>query len=302
MVEAGASTSCLVYSPSTIQIQILKRRNKESEASIALPISQTMAKRESNAQAEAPSAKKPRVKKVTCLSGVSDEDFGNTDAILIKKELNGFVKTVAKMVNDDWHDGYEEQGAKVSEYKQRVGKILQSVYNVSVKSQMQFLRCHEIIKLVADTWANMLSIPIRGCMQEIFNEDGEKISVNNTITCYNVFRIEGGDEMAEKIWSRFLIAAVSCTNDEKVSDETLSQFIKDASDCKVNILSNPADEELNEDEQEEEEVIAAAIKTAATSVGMTRLTAIYTNKALWSALPSSLQVHKMKRGVDRRFS
>lgn len=133
-----------------------------------------MSKRESKVQEGETSVKKPRIKKVKSIEGISEEDFNNTDVLLIKKELNGYVKTVAKMVNADWHDGYEEQGAKVSEYKHRVGEILQSVYNISIKSQKEFIRCHEIIKLVADTWANMLSIPIRGCMKEIFNEDGEQ--------------------------------------------------------------------------------------------------------------------------------
>jgi hypothetical protein len=41
-----------------------------------------------------------------------------------RKDLNAHVRTLAKMVDDDWHDGWEEQGHELQ---------------VSVKSLQDFL-------------------------------------------------------------------------------------------------------------------------------------------------------------------
>ena len=34
----------------------------------------------------------------------------------VKKKLNAHVKTLARMVDSDWHDGYEEQGEECMEW------------------------------------------------------------------------------------------------------------------------------------------------------------------------------------------
>jgi len=44
---------------------------------------------------------------------------------LHKKELNSLVKSLVRLTNSDWHDGYMEQNEKIQEYVTRAGKFIQ---------------------------------------------------------------------------------------------------------------------------------------------------------------------------------
>ncbi|KAJ1424114.1 hypothetical protein B484DRAFT_398428 [Ochromonadaceae sp. CCMP2298] len=287
-----------------------------------------MSKRPADQDASVP---KKRVKKATSIEGVSAEDFEHTDLKVLKPLLNKHVKELLKMVRADWHDGYEEQGMEIVEYMDQVRPMLQAVFNISVKSQKAFERCHEIIKIIADSWANMKTINMRGGVEEEYEKilrGGviDHIVVQNSyysVRCggedeNQAFVVRGGNDMALKMWPRFLLAAASCTSSDKVSDEVLSRFIKDAADYGVQVLSAPEDEEEQEvavkavkvmamakegegeeddDEEEEEEVDEAA---AYRSAGLRRLSAVYRTGA-WEALPSTRKKHAQKRIGDSRF-
>ena len=43
---------------------------------------------------------------------------------LHKKELNSLVKSLVRLTNSDWHDGYMEQNEKIQEYVTRAGKFI----------------------------------------------------------------------------------------------------------------------------------------------------------------------------------
>lgn len=46
------------------------------------------------------------MKKQKGIEGISDEDFKNTDAVLVEKLLiTEHVKKLIKLVQADWHDG-----------------------------------------------------------------------------------------------------------------------------------------------------------------------------------------------------
>ena len=50
----------------------------------------------------------------------------------VKKKLNAHVKTLARMVNSDWHDGYEEQGEECLEWVASCGALVESALRVGV--------------------------------------------------------------------------------------------------------------------------------------------------------------------------
>ena len=50
----------------------------------------------------------------------------------VKKKLNAHVKTLARMVDSDWHDGYEEQGEECMEWIASCGALVESALRVGV--------------------------------------------------------------------------------------------------------------------------------------------------------------------------
>ena len=58
----------------------------------------------------------------------------------VKKKLNAHVKTLARMVDSDWHDGYEEQGEECMEWIASCGALVESALRVGVA----FGCCHEL--------------------------------------------------------------------------------------------------------------------------------------------------------------
>jgi len=91
--------------------------------------------------------RKSQVRSQLLEAGASEHDIGQTDPQTVRKELNGFVKEIAQMVNLDWHDGYEEQGERLNDYFQAVSGPAQAVYNMTVLHHTGFDRCHEVMKV-----------------------------------------------------------------------------------------------------------------------------------------------------------
>lgn len=54
-------------------------------------------------------------------------EFAATKPKQVKKVLKKSVRDVAKMVNLDWHDGYEEQGQEMMVFKGNVRNVIQHV-------------------------------------------------------------------------------------------------------------------------------------------------------------------------------
>jgi hypothetical protein len=245
------------------------------------------------------SVKKPRQKKVKGIEGISEEDFKNTDALLVKKLLiTGHVKQLIKLVKADWHDGYEEQGEEIGHYKASLGPILQAIYNISVIGEKEFVRCHEVIKVVAESWINMEAVPMRGSVSDDFIScDSIDLSVEVPGNGATAFYIRNGNEIAGEIWTRFLLAAASSTNSEKVSDEQLAQFIKDASDYEVKVLDPIVDRDAGEECFDRN-----AEQTAQYTAGLARLTTLFNDKSKWEDLDTCRSKGKRIKVVDRRFS
>jgi len=211
------------------------------------------------------------------IPGVSSDDFNSTKFAPVKKLLNNHVRTLAKMVNLDWHDGYEEQGEELSKYFANVKPALQGVVNISVLKGIELERCHEILKLVADTWDNMLAIPMRGSIEDAATE--------------NTFNLQYGSKeqgpfplptWISIIWRHLLCVGMSTG----VPESTMNQYIKDAVDNNT---------ELKEWEEFFEETELVKVQS-----GVDKLKSLFEKKN-WESCPSTKKHHNMRRAIDRRF-
>jgi len=194
------------------------------------------------------------------------------------------VRSVAQMVDADWHDGYEEQQMECDNYFGELSPPIQAVYDIAIKKSLAFDQCHEILKLIADTWTNMLTIPSRGDIHEYYSE-GSKIEIELDTGYEKEFgTIEGA---LGYMWKRLLCAAAVA----QVPDEKMLRFIKDAFD-NVNGFMDDNKEKSDED--------ATSGVDKILEKGMPRLKALY-EKADWKQLPTTKKVHRPRRGIDRRF-
>ena len=102
----------------------------------------------------------PRKKPVTAKSlGLSKDDFDRVKLPQYKKALKGLVKTLAQQVDNDWHDGYEEQGETIDAWFASLKAPLQAVLDIGVGKAAALHHCNEILKTCADSWADLCCCP-----------------------------------------------------------------------------------------------------------------------------------------------
>jgi hypothetical protein len=69
--------------------------------------------------------------------------------------MTGYVKTVAEMVDADWHDGWEDQCEEVNRYCEAMAAVAQAVYDIAVEKGVGFHRCNEVMKVsVQPSWSS----------------------------------------------------------------------------------------------------------------------------------------------------
>jgi len=215
-----------------------------------------------------------------------------------KKKMNGFVKVLAKMVNRDWHDGYEEQGEQLQEYFQYLKEPAMCVYEYVVKGR-DYDKLNEILKNMADTWDNIHAIPFRGGVEmgdTDFDLELTEIGVSKNFYA-------SPSTLISFMWCLMLHGA--CANDD-VTDEEIHRYIKDAVDNDVDVLGGCDDDDDGggggADEDEEKETKEGVIEQhECLRNGGERLKSLLENKQVWNALASTKKKHKMRRGIDRRF-
>ena len=59
------------------------------------------------------------------IPSLTKEEFESIKAAPIKKKLKEIVKTLARQVDADWHDGYEEQAETKAEWFEAIEEPLQ---------------------------------------------------------------------------------------------------------------------------------------------------------------------------------
>ena len=204
------------------------------------------------------------------------------DAKPLKLKLNNMVKVLAKMVDDDWHDGWEEQGEKIWEYLKALQEPLTQVINVCVQNRAsvdkrEFVEANEILKAVADTYANLHTVPMRGSVEDVVRECDADFTLPGA----------GGDELSNAedafqfVWTKLARAAARGT----ATDMQVNRIIKDAVDNGASV-----DPESDEDEDEDEDAAAST----------DRLRQLY-HAGEWRSLKTTKKKRKMRRAIDRRF-
>lgn len=213
--------------------------------------------------------------------------------------MNEYVKQLAETVDADWHDSYEETGEMLQEWLRDCGKWVQEVIDIGIIYGSRFGCCHELLKHVADTWANIQAIPFRGCPQEDLDagegvtfsadggadhdEEGDCDGDNDAV-------FHSAEQMLTLVWPLLLARAAK---DDSVPEGVLLQMINDAHDHGVD-KPHLAPENENHLHLSEE-------VTAHVSRGRKRLAELAARKHEWELLPTTKKVHRMRRCIDRRF-
>jgi hypothetical protein len=239
-----------------------------------------------------PAAKKPRKKSVTAKSlGLSQADFTRVKAPATRKTLTAIVKTLAVQVDEDWHDGYEEQAETVGEWFDALQAPLQAVLDIGVAQGAALLQCNEMLKVVADSWLDLNACPCRCDIREGLGDSGDQFTLTLPWADGKTLTMTGGgpagdvESMWGYVWAALLRTHAAAA---KGTDEALLlQCIKDASDNGA-ALAGP----LGADENDEEDCEGAPTADA--------LARIVAEKA-WVPLPTTKKVHRMRCAIDRRF-
>ncbi len=64
-------------------------------------------------------------------------------------------------MNDDWHDGYEEQAETKGEWFEAIQEPLQAVLDIGVGKQTALSQCNEVLKIVSDSFYDLPACPCR---------------------------------------------------------------------------------------------------------------------------------------------
>lgn len=251
---------------------------------------QTPAKRQSKPKAAKPSSK-------AALKAAPPADVAAIKPADVKKKLNAHVKTLARMVDSDWHDGYEEQGEECMEWIASCGALVESALRVGVAFGCGHELGHAVLTHVADTWAQIEKIPFRcdpgECISDGSWQEGSKISLDLVEGAEGAeYACHSAAALYSLAWPLLLGAAAASP---AVADEALLRMVKDAVDHGVRAPHKASEEEA--------ELAADGMRLPASmATGRERLTALVVGrKAEWSALPSTKKHHKQRRAIDRRF-
>jgi hypothetical protein len=237
-------------------------------------------------------AKKPRKKAVTAKSlGLTQNEFESIKAARIKKELKTIVKKLAEQVDDDWHDGYEEQAETKEEWFNAIEEPLQAVLDIGVGKKKALLQCNEVLKIVSDSFYDLMACPCR-CDDfcEICTHFDLRLPWGKTKAVF-----KATPERIVDVWSYVWVALLRVhSNLDNVDESLLLQCIKDAYDNMngaqmIKLLGYLYDE--GKEGRDGENVPCG-----------TKLAHYVNNRASeWKNLPTTKKVHRMRRAIDRRF-
>lgn len=213
------------------------------------------------------------------------EDAASVDVPSVRKGLNDYVRRLACTVDADWHDSYEETDEMLHEWLEACAGHIEGVLRVGVLRGAGFERCHEILKVVADTWSNIEAIPFRGDPGDSLGE-GEAVELTPPYAGETI-EVHSAEQLLGHAWPLLLARAAA---DEAVPDPPLLRMIKDAHDHGVQRPQEPSPEESIPDG------LVNIVQR-----GRARLARLAARTDEWSTLPTTKKVHRMRRAIDRRF-
>ena len=226
------------------------------------------------------------------LAKVDAADLAAINGAVLKKNLNTHVKSLAHTVDADWHDSYEETAEEACEWFSKCGDAVEACLRVGVGVGVAFDQCHEVLKLVTDTWDNINAIPFRGDVGEDVSNVDKSIELDLGGEGTATYGLTSPEGLCSLAWP-FLLARAAA--DAAMPDEALLRMIKDAVDHGIDAPHQASEEEKEAD-------LHADVVGAQIAAGRTRLASLFRDrKAEWSILASTKKKHKMRRAIDRRF-
>ncbi|GAQ85154.1 hypothetical protein KFL_002210200 [Klebsormidium nitens] len=212
----------------------------------------------------------------------------------IKKSLNDRVKRLAKMVDLDWHDGWPEQEEELGEYLSNLDAHFQSVYNFGVTMNTNHGDCHKILLIIADTWENMKTIPMRGTI--------ECVVKSNDTDPIMIYLANWGKDKWKTFWGSpegplgymWRLLLQSAAGNPRIKDEKLLQYIKDATDYNVDLFNK------SQPDDDEGQLVITEVD-AHMKAGLERLKLLHAQDHRWKSLPTHKKVHEARMMIDRRW-
>ncbi|KAL7539180.1 hypothetical protein ACHAXR_009069 [Thalassiosira sp. AJA248-18] len=252
----------------------------------------------SHASQEVPK-KKPRKKPVTAKSlGLTKEEYDSIKPAPIKKALKDIVKTLARQVDADWHDGYEEQAETKGEWFEAIEEPLQAVLDIGVGKQAALLQCNEVLKIVSDSFYDLLACPCRCNTEEELSDMDKEFDLD--LPWGGTFCAKSGYQV--DAWSYVWVALLRVhASMEETDDALLLQCIKDASDNMSGAKTMKFPGTLY-DQSDEGYDCTFGNKDGKGVPNVDKLAQLVKDRASeWKNLPTTKKVHRMRRGIDRRF-
>eukprot|EP00741_Cyanophora_paradoxa_P023306 tig00000254_g22513.t1 len=232
---------------------------------------------------------KPRAPK--SIVGVSNAAWAKLSNVKeLKKDMKGQVKRVSDMVNADWHDGYEEQGQAAIAFFHNFKPILEAVLEVSRASNAPagaYERGNEALFILADAERDINAIPFRCPPSEAWSCNELEIEWKEGDVRHSMKFSSPGDAVA---WGWRVLLRSAAGGGDRISDELLLRYLRDASDY------GSASGLLDDDEHSVEQ----GSQIPGGEAGRERLKALIDGKR-FEELKSRAKKYKMRRVIDRRY-
>ncbi len=232
--------------------------------------------------------------------GLTKEEFDSIKPAPIKRALKDIVKKLAKQVDDDWHDGYEEQAETKGEWFEAIQEPLQSVLDIGVGKQKALSQCNEVLKIVSDSFYDLLACPCRCDTKEELSDMGKSF-VLQLPWGETEYSAESGYQ--QDVWSYVWVALLRVhSNLDDVDEGLLLQCIKDAHDNMSGAEMIKLPGFLYDQNDEKYDIGTFDQRDGKDAPSGTKLAHYVNNRASeWKSLPTTKKVHRMRRAIDRRF-
>ena len=247
-------------------------------------------------------AKKPRKKAVTAKSlGLTKDEFDSIKAAPIKRELKRIVKKLAKQVDDDWHDGYEEQAETKGEWFEAIQEPLQAVLDIGVGKKTALLQCNEVLKIVSDSFYDLLACPCRCDTKDDLSEMDKQFELELPWGETATYNASSGYPI--DVWSYVWVALLRVhSNLGNLDESLLLQCIKDAHDNMDGAEMIELPGYLYDQDDEKYDICTLDQRDGKNVPSGTKLAHYVNDRASeWKSLPTTKKVHRMRRAIDRRF-
>jgi len=226
-------------------------------------------------------------------AGIPSNLQKDLDLKSLEKYYKDECRDFHKMVNDDWHDGWEEQGEYLSgEYFGSIIKSAKAICTVLSEKNVSvpvIKHCYEVTLVLADSKNQMCSVPMRGEVSDaLWSEDTLKIG-NASQKCSSM------DVMLNFLFLNILTLAVEAG----IPRVEMMHMIKGAVDYDFDDFNELKNEKKG---QKTKSTTTPKDQTDVECPNQVKLKEMISAKNEWENLPSRNKVYKQKGVIDRRFS